>query len=92
MEILEYEENEELFKLSEAADGVYQYGLSFDDLQILKDNFLQLKLIFSFLQLVTSLPSLEKDLNICYQNSFQQAEKHIGSFKALKQYRDKCHH
>ena len=89
MEILEYEENEELFKLSDAADGVYQYGLSFDDLQILKDNFFAIKTDIQLLQLVTSLPSLEKDLNICYQNSFQQAEKHIGSFKALKQYRDK---
>lgn len=87
MEMLGYED--ENFKLDAVSDGVYKYGLVLDDLQLLKENFFSIKSDIQLLQLVSSLPSLEKDLSICYQNSFQQAERHIGNLKALKQYRDR---
>ncbi|SGZ40062.1 uncharacterized protein HGUI_02262 [Hanseniaspora guilliermondii] len=87
MGMLEYEEEE--FKLDCVSNGVYKYGLVLDDLQLLKENFFSIKSDIHLLQLVSSLPSLEKDLSICYENSFQQAERHIGNIKALKQYRDR---
>lgn len=87
MEMLEYKEED--FRLDAVSDGVYKYGLVLDDLQLLKENFFSIKSDIQLLQLVSSLPSLEKDLSICYQNSFQQAERHIGNLKALKQYRDR---